>query len=148
MDYSFKRNKLVGFFDAGDEFWEGLEEGVLRLSRCENCKRWLWEAQHGSPTYRCGECGCWDQEWVEVQLAGTVYAWIRTNQVFEGVTERKDDLPYITIETEVGGPGGPRVVGTLKGPEEGLRVGARVRGDIDPPSERTKGYAAVRWSLV
>jgi uncharacterized OB-fold protein len=148
MEYSFRTQRLVGFYDAGDEFWEGLEEGVFRLSRCAGCQRWMWEALNGSPTFRCGECGCWDLEWVEVEPQGVVYAWVRTNQPFDGVLERQDDIPYVTMEVEVGGPGGPRVVGVLKGAEGGLRVGAPVKGSIDPPSAKTKGYAAVRWELV
>jgi uncharacterized OB-fold protein len=148
MEYSFRKQRLVGFYDAGDEFWEGLEEGAFRISRCAGCKRWMWEAINGSPTFRCGECGCWDLEWVEVEPVGVIYAWIRTNQPFDGVLERKDDIPYVTITTEIGGPGGPRVVGVLKGTEDGLRVGAAVRGSIDPPSAKTKGYASVRWSLA
>jgi uncharacterized OB-fold protein len=148
MEYSFRKNKLIGFFDAGDEFWEGLEDGVFRLSRCAGCQRWMWEPQNGSPTYRCGQCGSWEQEWVEMELEGTVYAWIRTNQAFDGVTERADDLPYVTLEAEVGGPGGPRVLGVLKGTDEGLKVGAKLQGSIDPPSAKTKGYATVRWALA
>lgn len=148
MEYSFRKNKLVGFYDAGDEFWEGLEDGVFRLSRCAGCGRWMWEGITQSPTFRCGECGSWDVEWVEVEPEGTVYAWLRTNQPFDGVLERKDEVPYVTVETEIGGPGGPRVTGLLNGDEDGLRVGAWVRGSIEPPSERSKGYASVRWSLT
>lgn len=146
MEYSFKKNKLIGFVDSDDEFWEGLEEGVFRLCRCVQCKRWLWDANLGGPNLRCGECGGWDQEWIEVEPTGTIYAWIRTNQPFAGVIE-KDDVPYVTIDTEIGGPGGPRVMGILKGSEDGLKVGAPVHGTIDPPSSKTKGYASVRWTL-
>lgn len=148
MEYSFRKNRMVGFVDAGDEFWEGLEEGVMRLSRCADCHRWIWEAVTGSPTFRCGECGCWDLEWVEVEPEGTVYAWIRTNQPFDGVLERRDEIPYVTVETEIGGPGGPRVMGLLGGDDAGLRVGAKVRGHIEPPSETSKGYASIRWVVT
>jgi uncharacterized OB-fold protein len=147
MDYSFRNHRLVGFYDAGDEFWEGLEEGVFRISRCAGCDRWIWEPNHGAPTFRCGDCGSWDLRWVEVEPEGTVYAWVRTNQSFDGVLERKDDIPYVTVEAELAERGGPRVMGVLKGSDEGLRVGARVRGSIDPPSPKTKGYASVRWIL-
>ena len=148
MEYSFRQHRLIGFYDAGDEFWEALEEGVFRLSRCGGCHRWNWEAINGSPTFRCGDCGSWDVVWEEIEPVGTVYAWIRTNQPFDGVMERKEDVPYVTVETEIGGPGGPRVVGVLKGSDDGLRVGARVRGSIDPPSPKTKGYPSVRWALA
>src|SRR5436305_3363694 len=148
MEYSFKKNKLIGFFDAGDEFWESLEEGTFRLSRCTGCDRWSWDPQNGSPTYRCPERGSWDQKWVEVEPEGTVYAWIRTNQPFDGVLERKDEVPYVSIEDEIDGEGGPRVTGMLDGSAERLRVGAPVRGRIELPSPASKGYATLRWSLV
>jgi uncharacterized OB-fold protein len=148
MEYSFRKNRLVGFYDSGDEFWEGLEEGVFRISRCAGCSRWMWEAHNESPTFRCGECGSWDLDWVEVEPEGTVYAWVRTNQPFDGVLERKDEIPYVTVETEIGGPGGPRVMGLLHGDDTGLRVGAKVRGSIVPPAAESKGYASVRWSVV
>lgn len=148
MEYSFRKNKMVGFIDSGDEFWEALERGEFRISRCSGCKRWMWEANFGAPTVRCSECGCWDLEWVEVEPEGVIYAWIRSNRAYPGVTEREADVPYVTVEVEVGGPGGPRVLGVLKGREDGLRVGARVRGTIEPPSPKTKGYPSISWSLV
>jgi uncharacterized OB-fold protein len=148
VEYSFKQDKLVGFFDAGDEFWEALEEGVFRLSRCAGCHRWLWEPSNGSPPYRCADCGSWDQEWVEVDPVGTVYAWTRANQPFDGVLERRDEVPYVTIEAEIPAAGGARVTGLLDGDLSKLRVGAPVRGRIVGPTPQSKGYATIRWSLV
>jgi uncharacterized OB-fold protein len=148
VEYSFKQHKLIGFFDAGDEFWEGLEDGVFRLSRCAGCQRWLWEPSNGSPPYRCADCGSWDQEWVAVEPVGTVYAWTRANQPFDGVLERRNEVPYVTIEAEIPAAGGARVTGLLDGDLSRLRVGAPVRGRIVPPSVESKGYATVRWSIV
>lgn len=148
MTYSFKEHRLVGFYDAGDEYWEALEEGVVRLSRCANCGRWVWEPFHGAPTFRCGECGSWDLRWVEVEPKGSVYAWARTNQAFGTSGEPAYDLPYVTVEVELGGAGGPRIIGVLQGDDEGLRVGAEVDGSIEPPSETTLGYPSIRFTLV
>jgi uncharacterized protein len=143
MDYSFRKRRLVGFVDAGDEFWEGLEEGVLRISRCAQCRHWIWE-----PNYRCGACGSWDIDWVEIDPVGTIYAWTRTNQVFAPVAERADEVPYVNLHVQVQGSTGPKLPGLLEGPEEGLRVGAAVTGRINPPSERSKGYAYLTWALT
>lgn len=148
MGRNFRKNRLVGFIDCGDAFWEHLEDGEFRLCQCAGCERWMWETQYGGMDIRCGDCGSWDQNWVEVEPDGVIYAWFRTNQAFEGAEQFKDDIPYVTIEAELFGTGGPRVLGMLTGSDAGLRVGARVRGEIDPPSEKTKGYAAVRWRLV
>jgi hypothetical protein len=51
------------------------------------------------------------------------------------------------VVAELAGADGARVVGVLAGSEDGLRVGAPVHGHIDPPSAKSLGYAAVRWSL-
>jgi uncharacterized OB-fold protein len=147
VEYSFKKNKMVGFFDAGDEFWEALEEGTFRLSRCAACQRWLWDERNESPPYRCPDCGSWDQEWVEVEPKGTIYAWNRTNQPFDGVLERSQDVPYVTVVADIDDAGGARVTGMLDGTSEGLHVGARVRGTINKPSPEAKGYATVSWTI-
>jgi uncharacterized OB-fold protein len=143
VDYSFRKRRMVGFVDAGDEFWEGLEDGVVRVSRCAQCHRWIWE-----PNYRCGDCGSWDIDWVEVEPVGVVYSWTRTNQVFPSVGERADEIPYVNLFVQVEGSRGPRLPGLLEGPQDGLRVGATVTGRINPPSERSKGYAFLTWSLT
>jgi uncharacterized OB-fold protein len=139
---------MAGFIECGDHFWDLLEEGKFCLCRCAGCGRWLWEVQYGAMDIRCGECGSWDQEWPEVEPDGVIYSWHRTNQAFEGAEPFKGEIPYVTIETELLGRGGPRVLGMLVGSADGLRVGAKVRGEIEPPSDKTWGYAAVRWRLV
>ena len=139
---------MVSFVDCGDTFWEGLEDGRFLLCRCASCHRWLWDTMTGGMDIRCGECGSWEQEWVDTEPDATVYAFTTTNQRFEGAEGFADEVPYVTVEAELCGPGGPRVYGLLRGPRESLRVGAAIRGEIEPPSDATRGYAAVRWRLV
>jgi uncharacterized OB-fold protein len=81
-------------------------------------------------------------------MSGVIYAFATTNQKFEGAEGLWDEVPYVTAEVEVGGRGGPRVYGVLRGPREGLRIGASVVGEIEPASEKTRGYPAVRWRLA
>lgn len=71
--------------------------------------------------FRCGDCGSWEQEWVPVDPSGSVYSWTRSWHAFDRTRERAED---------------------------GLRIGAPVRGHIDPPSPKSKGYPALRWSLA
>ena len=149
MSYRFLENKLVGFIDTDDEFWKGLEDGVFRLPKCAGCQRWMWEACfRGGPMVRCGECGSWELSWNEVEPRGTVFAWIRSHKAYPGAEARAADVPYVTVEVEIGGDGGPRVIGVLKGDDSQLAVGANVVGSIDPPSEQSRGYAALRWSVA
>ena len=121
----------------------GSREGVFRLCRCAACKVRIWPVEE-----RCGECGSWDLEWFDVEPAGVVWGWTRIQRTVEGAEERKDDLPYVVVSAAVGGPDGPTVLGVLEGSEAGLKVGAEVRGTIDPPSPKTRGYAAIRWSVA
>ena len=143
MTYAFLENKITGGIGADDGYWEGLEEGEFRLARCPDCNTWRWPAH-----WRCAQCGGWGQEWVAVEPEGTVFSWTRTWYAFDRTQERAEDVPYVVVLAEIPAAGGARVLGVLKGSEEGLSIGAPVRGTIDPPSEKSKGYAAIRWWLV
>jgi uncharacterized protein len=143
VEYSFHAHRITGGIGADDRFWESLEEGEFRLPRCADCKRWMWPAH-----FRCGHCGSWDQLWEPVEMSGRIYSWTRAHYAFDRTKKRTEDLPYVVVVAEVPGADGARVVGVLAGPDEGVRVGAEVRGHIDPPSEKAKGYPAVRWSVV
>jgi hypothetical protein len=149
--YSFEQHRLMGFYDSDDdEFWRGLEDGVLKLPRCAGCGIWRWEsvrAIFGAVIARCGECGTWPMRWSNVDLIGLLYGWVRTNQPLFGVEERWNDVPYVTIEVTVAENNGPRVMGLLQGGTDGLRIGATVRGSILPPTTSSKWYPALSWSL-
>lgn len=80
-------------------------------------------------------------------MTGTIYSWGRSNQVFGGLEARRDQVSFVTVDVELDAPEASRVLGVLKGPEVNLRVGAAVTGSIDRPSEASKDYAAVRWTL-
>ena len=103
----------------------------------------MWPAN-----FRCGECGSWEQEWVEREMGGTVYSWTRTWYPFEHVEERAKDLPYSVALVEVPDTGGARVLGIVRGDESALHVGAKVAGTIESPSEKTKGYATIVWEVM
>ena len=143
MEYSFEKHKIIGGNGADDEYWRGLEQGIFRISRCVGCLHWMWPAH-----YRCGRCGSWEFEWVALEPAGTIFSWTRTWYAFDRVLERKADIPYVTILAEIPAAGGARVLGMMKGDETGLRIGATVRGSIDPPCEKSKWYPAIRWELA
>lgn len=134
--------RIVGGINADEPYWEHLGKGEFRLSRCAGCQTWLWPAH-----YRCGDCGSWDIEWVELPAEGTVYSWTRTWYSFDRTKERADDIPYVTVLAEVNGAGGARVLGMLEGDETGLAMGAPVTGVIKPPSEKSKGYPSIVWVL-
>jgi uncharacterized OB-fold protein len=135
-------NRITGGIGADDPYWQALEDGSFRLPRCAACQRWIWPAHH-----RCGTCGSWDQEWVPVEPAGTIYAWTRTHYSFDRVRERADQIPYVVALTEIPAAGNTRVLGVVHGDDSGVRIGAPVRGVILPPSPTTKGYGTITWVL-
>lgn len=143
MNYHYAEHRIRGGIAADGPFWEALEDHEFRLPRCAGCARWTWPAH-----YRCGACGSWDFEWVIVPMRGTVHGWTRTWYPFENVTERAEDIPYVTVLVEVDDTDETRVLGVLRGDDANVFCGARVQGSIDPPSEKTKGHAAVRWTVV
>jgi uncharacterized OB-fold protein len=143
VQYSFRTQRVTGGIGADDRYWEALEEGVFELPRCADCKRWMWPAH-----YRCGQCGCWQLLWEPVDPVGTVYAWTRCWYTFDRTIERAPDVPYVVVLAEIPAAGDARVTGVLCGSEDRLRIGAPVRGQIDAPSAKTKGYATIRWELA
>jgi uncharacterized protein len=143
MPYAFLENSITGRVGTDEEYWKGLADGELRLPRCAACKKWMWPAH-----YRCGECGSWELEWIRQEPVGTVYSWTRTWYAFDRVHERAPDVPYVIVVAEIASAGGACLLGVLKGKEDGLKIGARVKGIIEPPSEKSKGYPAMRWALA
>lgn len=143
MGYSFEQHKITGAIEADDEFWRGLEDGKFQLPRCSSCKTWTWPAH-----FRCGQCGSWEFEWVELEPKGSVFTYTRTRYAFDRVLERKDDVPYVTVVAEIPEAGNVRVMGVLTGEETDLKIGARVKGRILAPSPKTKNYPSLVWELI
>jgi len=137
------KTRISANIDADAGYWEALEAGEFRLPRCAGCGRWTWPAH-----WRCGQCGSWDFDWTAVEPQGVVYSWTRTHYAFDRTRARAPQVPYVTVLAEVDGTDGARVMGVLAGDESQLRVGARVAGHIDPPSEQSLGYPALRWTIV
>ncbi|WP_198351276.1 Zn-ribbon domain-containing OB-fold protein [Flavisphingomonas formosensis] len=143
MAYSFLQHKIMGAIEADDEYWRWLEEGEFRLPRCASCQHWTWPAH-----FRCGRCGSWEFEWTAIAPEGRIFSWTRSWYAFDRVMERKKDVPYITIVTELPAAGGARVMGVLTGDTSNVRIGMAVRGTIQPPSAKTKFYPSVTWEIV
>lgn len=133
---------ISGGINADAPFWEYLADGELRLSRCVDCRRWMWPAH-----YRCGACGSWDIGWDQLEPVGSVYSWTRTWYPFDRTQGRAEDLPFVVVLAEVDGSDGARVLGVLGGDESSLAVGARLHGEIQPPSAKSLGYPSIVWTL-
>jgi uncharacterized protein len=85
-------------------YWQGVQDGVLRLPQCEGCGRWTWP-----PQPRCGECASWAFAWTEVDAAGEVYSWTRTWHPV--APEVADSTPYVTVLVSLPHAGSIRLLG-------------------------------------
>ena len=135
-------SRINGGINADDEYWEALGRGEFALPVCAGCAKVVWPAN-----VRCGDCGSWDFAWPARAATGSVYSWTRTWYSFDRTRERADDIPYVTVVVEVDGADGARVIGMLQGDEAKLAMGARVHGEILPPSEKSKGYPSIVWAI-
>lgn len=131
---------VTGQLGAEGPYWDALAEGRLELPRCKGCGKWHWPA-----VWRCGECGSWEHEWLEQPFAGSIFTWTRTHHRFGG-TEGLH-LPYTTALVALD-DSAIRLQGLVEGPEEGLKIGARVTGRVDRTTYGEATIPSIRWSLA
>ncbi len=100
-----------------DEFWQGCQDGTLRIQCCSACGKF----RH-LPRYMCAYCGSRDYEWAPVSEIGSLYSWTITHQVFHPSFE----APFVAAVVEF--PEKVRMVSNLlDGYGMELRLGASVR---------------------
>jgi uncharacterized OB-fold protein len=90
-------------------YWDGLNEGRLRLQRCADCGK----IRH-YPRPMCDACWSMNADWVNASGRGTVHSWTITHYAFH--PGFKGDLPYVLLTVDL---------------PEGVRMNAQARG-IDP----------------
>ena len=134
--------RIRGGIGADEPYWAGLEEGKFLLPRCAGCKQWIWPAH-----FRCGDCGSWTVDWVEMAPTGTVYTWTRNHSVSDVIKERAVMLPYVTMLVEIPQANGIRIPGVLSGSDSNLRIGAPLTGRIRAADDISKGYVTMEWQL-
>ena len=130
----------TGPMGAEGRYWDALLEGHLELPRCKSCDHWHWPA-----VWRCGECGSWDQEWVEQLLTGTIFSWTRTHHAFGGT--EGIEKPFVSVLATLDSVP-VRLIGLLKGEETNLAIGAKVSGNIGKTQFGENQIPAIRWSLA
>ena len=113
-------------------YWDGLNEGRLRLQRCADCGK----VRH-YPRPMCDACWSMNVEWIDASGHGSVHSWTITHYAFH--PGFKGDLPYILLTVDL--PEGVRMNAQARGIEAGaLRVGLpvvvafdRVKDDLTLP---------------
>ena len=94
-------------------YWDGLNEGRLRLQRCADCGK----LRH-YPRPVCDACFSMNVAWVDASGRGSVHSWTVTHHAFH--PGFKPDLPYALVTVDL---------------DEGVRVQAQLRG-LDPSELR------------
>ncbi|OLF70998.1 DNA-binding protein [Maricaulis sp. W15] len=94
-------------------FWDGLDEGVLRIKTCGNCHE-----GHYYPRHICPHCGSADTRWLDTGGTGEIYSL--------SVMRRGEGAPfavaYVTLDE------GPSVLTNLVADDlDALAIGQRVR---------------------
>lgn len=120
-------------------FWQGLQEGRLRVQRCSACQTWQF-----APEWICHHCHRFHPEWVDVSARGRIYSWQRVwHPAHEAIRHHG---PYLAVLVELPEAGGLRLVGNLLGdPMQDVAIGDDVVGvfehhpDADPP------YSLLQW---
>jgi uncharacterized OB-fold protein len=87
-------------------YWDGLNEGRLRLQRCAACGL----TRH-YPRPVCDACYSMKADWADATGRGTVHSWTITHYAFH--PGFKGDLPYILLTVDL---------------EEGVRMQSQARG--------------------
>ena len=78
-------------------------------------------------------------------MTGTIFTWTRTWHEFGAAKEF--ELPFVSVVVELDGAGHRRLMGTIKGNAEVIKIGARVTGRIDRVTIDGESVPALLWTL-
>jgi hypothetical protein len=100
-------------------YWDGLNEGRLRLQRCADCRK----VRH-YPRPVCDACYSMNAEWFDAAGRGRVHSWTVTHHAFHPAFKEVLPLVLVTIDLDEG----VRMNAQLRQLDAGeLRVGLPVR---------------------
>ena len=118
--------------DLNRPYWEGLNEGELRLQHCRSCGAYQFP-----PESFCYACPSRDVEWKRIDGGGAIYSFIIVRQRY--LPAFGDLIPYNVAIVAL--DEGPRVIANLLDVDnEAIEIGMRVRSRIEPVGERFALY--------
>jgi uncharacterized OB-fold protein len=116
------------------KFWDGLKEGKIYATRCENCGK-----LHFPPVADCGDCGSSNMKWVELDGEGKIVTFTQVVVKPASFSEEPTYIVAIARLTE-----GVKVLAWLTGIErEDVRVGLKVRLVVRITSDGRVSYGFV-----
>ncbi|GMA63761.1 Zn-ribbon domain-containing OB-fold protein [Alicyclobacillus fastidiosus] len=98
-------------------YWEGVDEGQLRIQKCQTCERHIFY-----PRSICPHCFSDVIDWVTASGAGRIYAYTVVHRSFGPFAE---ETPFVVAIVELAE--GVRMMTRTKGPRDLVRIGAPVR---------------------
>jgi hypothetical protein len=117
-------------------FWDGANEGRLRMQRCERCRHIRYPIQP-----HCPKCLATDTEWIDLSGKGEVFSKIVYQRAFHPAFA--DDVPYNVVLIQL--QEGPRMFSNVVGsPTDEITVGAAVSVVFE---EAADGVAIPRFRL-
>ncbi len=125
-----------------EPYWQGLQEGVLRVQQCAACGGWQW-----GPEWICHHCLSDQVGFTEVEPRGVIYSYERVwHPVHPALAEQG---PYIVVLVELPDAGNVRMVGNLLGdPEQNVPIGAPVEGVFEHHVDAEPAYSLLHWRLL
>ncbi|MPZ60596.1 MAG: hypothetical protein GEU93_04725 [Propionibacteriales bacterium] len=113
---------VEGTLAAG--FWEGADEGELRLPRCTDCGRFHWY-----PLHRCPHCQSPRWEWTAVAGRARIFTWTVLRRPLHKAFQ--DRVGEIVAILELDDASGVRIVANVFGADD-LEVGMPVEVAFAP----------------
>jgi len=114
--------------ELDQSFWDGLEQGTLRVQHCNDCDSF----QHPPETF-CYACGSDDVEWRDTPGLGEVHSFITVHQRYHPAFT--DLIPYNVSIIQL--DEGPRLVSNLIGIDaHDVEIGMRVKATPQPVGDR------------
>jgi uncharacterized protein len=108
-------------------YWDGLNEGHLRLQRCADCGK----VRH-YPRPMCDACYSMNVAWMDASGRGQVHSWTVTHHAFH--PGFKSELPYTLVTVDL--DEGVRMQAQIRRLDASeLRIGLPVRVAFEPATE-------------
>ena len=123
-------------------YWQGLQEGRIRVQRCNVCTTWQW-----GPEWICHRCHSEDLAWEEVAGEGVIYsserAWHPVHPALNNAG------PYLVVLVELPHAGGVRMIGNLLGdPQQVVRIGAAVVAEFEHHPGAKPAFSLLQWRVA
>lgn len=119
-------------------FWEGLEQGEVRLQQCSTCGKWVFY-----PRSRCPHCMADALQWRVVSGEGQVYTWTRCDRPTAPHFVGQEPMWIAVVELD---EGVRMTTGLVDVDPEKVRVGMRVRPVFDPVEDDRRRATLLRFA--